>query len=368
MSVTAAPSAYISTRSIHLYGLFGYRSQRVRCRKKHMRKSILQLKQPGYGLFRPASCCMNKTDMLINTEKDTSTQIPAATKLRLAVLKNGLPVRYVSKSDFQFLYTEIFEEFCYLQCGVTIGPEDVVFDVGANIGLFSAFAAQTCPKGQVYAFEPIPDIYEALAWNMASLRRFDASAELANVRLFNMGVSSGDLQEETFTFFTQAAGWSSKSPDQLETKENMDVFIGNALQSPAALGFPALSTLGRVLNRWGPRWAYRAASKLLVQSMLASQVQVRCATRSISQIMAQEGIERIDLLKIDVERAELEVLRGVLPSDWPRIRQVAMEVHGSDGRLEQVKELLAEAGFTRVTACQSSMLQGTTLYSVFAVR
>lgn len=35
---------------------------------------------------------------------------------------------------------------------------------------------------------------------------------------------------------------------------------------------------------------------------------------------------RIDLLKIDVERAELQVLQGVAAHHWPAIRQVAMEV------------------------------------------
>ncbi len=38
---------------------------------------------------------------------------------------------------------------------------------------------------------------------------------------------------------------------------------------------------------------------------------------------------RVDLLKVDVERAELNVLKGILPEDWPRIRQVSM--HACDG-------------------------------------
>ena len=31
---------------------------------------------------------------------------------------------------------------------------------------------------------------------------------------------------------------------------------------------------------------------------------------------------QVDLLKVDVERAELDVLRGISSQDWPRIRQV----------------------------------------------
>lgn len=34
----------------------------------------------------------------------------------------------------------------------------------------------------------------------------------------------------------------------------------------------------------------------------------------------------VNLLKVDVERAELDVLLGVQPRHWPLIQQVAMEV------------------------------------------
>ena len=55
----------------------------------------------------------------------------------------------------------------------------------------------------------------------------------------------------------------------------------------------------------------------------------------------------MDLLKIDVERAEKEVLQGILPSDWPKIRQVAMEVHDVEGGLQTVVSRIAESLTTR---------------------
>jgi hypothetical protein len=42
------------------------------------------------------------------------------------------------------------------------------------------------------------------------------------------------------------------------------------------------------------------------------------------------------LLKVDVERAELDVLRGVREEHWPLVRQVAMEVHDGGGGGEGV--------------------------------
>lgn len=54
---------------------------------------------------------------------------------------------------------------------------------------------------------------------------------------------------------------------------------------------------------------------------------------------------QIDLLKVDVEGDELAVLEGVSKDDWPRIRQVAVEVHDSLGRLKATVSLLERAGF-----------------------
>lgn len=49
----------------------------------------------------------------------------------------------------------------------------------------------------------------------------------------------------------------------------------------------------------------------------------RCAMTTVSALMAEHDLERIDLLKIDVEGAELDVLRGIRPEDWPRISQAS---------------------------------------------
>ena len=76
---------------------------------------------------------------------------------------------------------------------------------------------------------------------------------------------------------------------------------------------------------------------------------------------------QVDLLKVDVERAELSVLRGIDAGDWVKIKQLAMEVHDIEGRLKQVVELLEGLGFT-VLVRQEPMLEGTDLFSVQARR
>lgn len=67
---------------------------------------------------------------------------------------------------------------------------------------------------------------------------------------------------------------------------------------------------------------------------------------TVSALMRRPELQGadVDLLKIDTERAELAVLRGVDPADWARIRQVSMEVHDVDGQLGEVLELLRTRG------------------------
>lgn len=43
---------------------------------------------------------------------------------------------------------------------------------------------------------------------------------------------------------------------------------------------------------------------------------------TVSDLIRRHGLERVDLLKIDVEGAELDVLHGIEQEHWPRIQQV----------------------------------------------
>ena len=52
----------------------------------------------------------------------------------------------------------------------------------------------------------------------------------------------------------------------------------------------------------------------------------------------------VDLLKVDVEGAELEVLLGLDVAHWPLVGQVLMEVQDLGGRLTAVCDLLREYG------------------------
>jgi hypothetical protein len=87
----------------------------------------------------------------------------------------------------------------------------------------------------------------------------------------------------------------------------------------------------------------------------------------LSEIVDEEGLTRIDLLKIDAERSEKEVLAGIRSEHWPMIRQIVLEVHDEAGALNEVQRLLEKHGFQVVTE-QDPLLKGTGLFSVFAKR
>jgi FkbM family methyltransferase len=72
---------------------------------------------------------------------------------------------------------------------------------------------------------------------------------------------------------------------------------------------------------------------------------------TIDGLVAQRSLERIDLLKIDVEGAECEVLRGSSRA-LQRVQRVLLEYH-SDGLLAESLSLLRAAGIVELLRVES---------------
>ena len=72
-------------------------------------------------------------------------------------------------------------------------------------------------------------------------------------------------------------------------------------------------------------------------------------------------------MKIDVQKAELDVLLGIDDADWPKIQQVVLEVHDIEGRLNAIAALLERRGF-RVASEQDPLYAGTNIHNIYAVR
>lgn len=152
-----------------------------------------------------------------------------------------------------------------------IRPGTVVVDIGANIGCFSLLAAQKA--SHVLAYEPFPTNIEILRENVTLN---DAN----NVEVFPVAV--GGKKGESVLFI----------PDN-------DSFVGRVSLHP-----------GR-----GTRT-------------------IECACITLDQVVMDNQLDKIDLLKIDCQGAEYEILYGASPGTLGRFRQIIAECERYDDRPE----------------------------------
>src|SRR5262249_50687339 len=90
--------------------------------------------------------------------------------------------------------------------------------------------------------------------------------------------------------------------------------------------------------------------------------------RTMSEIMREHNVDHIDLLKVNVEKAEYDVLAGIQDEDWSKIKQVVMQVHDIDGRLEQVTTLLRQHGYHLTVVQDWAIEQTQNVHYIYAVR
>jgi amino acid adenylation domain-containing protein/FkbM family methyltransferase len=254
-------------------------------------------------------------------------------------LPNRAAIVHLNRSETDFLYREIFELGAYLKNGIEIWDGACIFDVGANIGLFALFIALHCSGARIFAFEPLPPVFELLRLN-TGLYGIDAKA-------FECGLGRC-AGEATFTYYPNVSILSGQFADADDERETVRRFLHT--QKERGLIDKNLSD--------------EDITDLLDQRLVAEPF--RCPVRTISDIIRDEQIERIDLLKIDVEKAEIEVLEGIAAEDWPRIHQIVLELHDLGDRLRRVRDLLAANDF-EVTIDQDDLLGDTGIYNVYAV-
>ncbi|MGW0793040.1 FkbM family methyltransferase [Streptomyces sp. NPDC002911] len=255
-----------------------------------------------------------------------------------------------NRSETEFVYEEIFTNLEYLRNGITIRSGDRIFDVGANIGMFTLFAGSRCPDAKIYAFEPIPPVFDSLRRNV-ELHGLDA-------KVYACGLAA-EAKEETFTFYRHNTVISSS----VTTAEQAHDMVRSYLRNQEEL---VTDGAGGTDGGGG-----EAAGDELVDELVDARLdskQFTCSLRTLSEIIEEEEIDRIDLLKIDVENAEYEVLKGIHWRDWPKIRQLVVELHDVDGQLEKIVTLLKALGYDVVCEQDNRLLRNTTLHNVYARR
>ncbi len=148
-------------------------------------------------------------------------------------------------------------------------------DVGAHVGFYSALASLANPGGTVVALEPHPEVF-------AGLERTLRINELSNVHPIRVAAGS-------------QAGVAE-------------------LREPRGAALTTMSTLSTDFALHAERYGVRP-NRYGVRS-----IEVR--VERLDDLAEREGIERVDLLKIDTETTEDQVLKGsraLLERDRPHI-------------------------------------------------
>src|SRR5256884_3249101 len=218
--------------------------------------------------------------------------------------------------------------------GGAVSFEDAV----ANTGLCPVFASRLAKNLRIVACEPNPAAFACLEAN--------AAAWGAGVRCLPLGLSresgSADL-----TWFEGLSLLSGFYADAATEREMVKPYVLNQ-QAAAPDNERFVADVGDVIE-----------DRLRARTVTAR-------LRTLSSVIAEEGIERIDLLKVNGEKSELDVLRGIDADDWPKIRQAVIEVDQHD-HVEPITQLLERHGFD-VMVEQDPLLRDTELCYVYAIR
>ncbi len=257
-------------------------------------------------------------------------------------LPNGLEIAHLNRHETEYVYQEIFRDRCYLRHGIRLPDNATVIDIGANIGLFSLFVRSQCSKASVYSYEPSPIAFRALKAN--------CEAYGPNLRAFNAGVS-GRSGAATLTFYGKSSVFSSFHPSAEEDRKAIQAVVANMVR-------------GELGDTAEPVDEY---VEELMTDRLDRQM-FECPLVSVPDILRENNLRHVDLLKVDAEKCELEILRGIDSGTWRLIDQVVIEVHDHTRRMvDEVQELLAGQGF-QCAVEEEKLLTGSGLFNVYGRR
>lgn len=210
------------------------------------------------------------------------------TTLPPLVLRCGLTVHHEPGDDPLFLFREIFLEHCYVHDDFYLpDPGDTVLDVGANIGMFMLYLQSRARGIRVHCFEPASSTRRCLMRNVETnhLERYVSVHEVAVSGTRGMAHLKAAPMSGQRSFFASQFVY----PDRQESVRCVP--LDEALEA--------------------------------------------CATPTV------------DLLKVDVEGAEIDIFEGATPAMWSRVRRVSVEFHDliRPGCRDRVTRVLRAQGF-----------------------
>jgi FkbM family methyltransferase len=257
-----------------------------------------------------------------------------------------------TEEEASLLYQQILD---YFKNGIIIiNKNDVILDIGANIGLFSLWLSRLQNNLNIYAFEPIPTLFEILKINAEEV-------SCNAIKPFCLGLSNSEKEIE-FTYYPHCSAISTYYPDEsLEEinkfKKAIDFIVIQDPQKYKIFSFLPSRIKGWIYNRKAKSF-FRESEKIKIQ------------TTTISEVIKKHNLSQINLLKIDVEKSELDVIEGINLEDWCKIKQVVIEVHNLEDRLLKIKDLLKANNFKNIIVEQEEIFKSSNsdIYTIYATK
>ena len=262
--------------------------------------------------------------------------------------------------ELDLLLHEIFDKNPYTRHGISLSDGACVVDLGANMGLFSLWCTTQANNLNIYACEPLPPLYQLSSTNLAAI-------DGHQIHIDPRGIAAKNEVRE-MTFFPQATACSSVYGAQ--TVERMP-----ALYSGAEVSLKDLWSIHKgaffLGALWGPLFPFvrRVAISFLLRRALSVSQRYKCQMATLSTLLDEWQVDKIDLLKIDIQGSEVDAFQGLRPEHWEKIDSIAMEVNTFLGQSvdTDICSILERQGY-RVIREDSSDITAPGSFFIYALR
>lgn len=256
---------------------------------------------------------------------------PAESEVEHYALPDGRLLACANAQDVDAVWREIVDGTTYAAAAESLESGDTVVDVGAHVGVTSLYFAGQAADVRVIACEPAP---RSVACLRANFDRYLPEAVCVQAAV---GARPGVAE---LTYYPHQTTMTTLHVDDQDDKLNLDTVLRNV-----GVGVPERASL----------W----------EKSRSDPEHLTVPVKTLSELFAEHDVRKVGLLKIDVERAELDVLEGISDSDHRMIRSIVLEVHDIDERLDRVVRLLNPHGY-RVAISQSKAFAGGSVHTVLA--
>jgi len=200
----------------------------------------------------------------------------------LYLLRNGIQVKTMENIDSSTM-AHIFFKKTYGD----VEDNSTVIDIGANIGIYSIFAAATSKNTIVYAYEP----------------------ELNNFNLLLENIKINNLEKNVFPFKLAVSARGGEK----------ELYLNDSPDSHSLyFKYPDREN---------------------------KSVEIKCV--SMKDIFEENNIKQCDILKLDCEGAEFEILYSTPDEYFKKIKIIRLEYHNQNGQnnIQSLIHFLKRKGF-----------------------